>query len=95
LQSTLQAAGIAAAKSLNTIDLVADRELWDGGFFPSITDCSGEARSIIGPAWTMSRPAALNRGAPALGEDNAYVLGDLLGLSNEEQEQLAKDGIMV
>jgi len=95
LQGELQAAGIAAAKSLNTIDLVADPELWASGFFPSVTDCSGEARSIIGPAWIMSRPAALNRGAPALGEDNAYVLGEILELSAEDQERLAQDGVTV
>ena len=95
LQSELQGAGIAAAKSLNTIDLVAGRELWDSGFFPGVIDCRGEERTIIGPAWKMSRPARLTRGAPALGEDNAYVLGGLLGLSREEQERLASDGVTV
>jgi crotonobetainyl-CoA:carnitine CoA-transferase CaiB-like acyl-CoA transferase len=37
----------------------------------------------------------LNRGSPALGEDNAYVLGDLLGLTEDEQRRLEEAGVTV
>jgi benzylsuccinate CoA-transferase BbsF subunit len=35
-----------------------------------------------------------HRSAPTLGQDNAYVLGELLGLSAAEQERLAQDGAL-
>jgi crotonobetainyl-CoA:carnitine CoA-transferase CaiB-like acyl-CoA transferase len=47
----------------------------------------------VGPAWKMSRAAAINDGAPRLGEHNGYVLGEILGLSAEEQQRLAEAGI--
>jgi crotonobetainyl-CoA:carnitine CoA-transferase CaiB-like acyl-CoA transferase len=36
----------------------------------------------------------INRGAPGYGEDNDYVLGELLGLSQSERERLAADGVI-
>ena len=33
-----------------------------------------------------------DRAGPTLGQDNDWVLGELLGLSPEEQEKLAADG---
>ena len=34
------------------------------------------------------------RSAPTLGQDNDYVLGELLGLSTKDQQQLAADGVL-
>lgn len=93
LAESLQREGIAAARSLNTVDLVSEPHLWASGFFPLVTDCLGEQRPIIGPSWNMTGGARLNHGAPRLGQDNAYVLGELLGLSEAEQERLTKAGI--
>ena len=91
----LQSEGIAAAKSLNTIDLVADPTLWGSGYFHSVLDFKGEQRPIMGPSWYMTGPAALVRGAPRLGEDNDYVLGDILGIEPCERTRLAAAGITV
>lgn len=93
LARLLQAHGIAAAKSLSTVDLVAEPHLWASGFFPLVTDCLGGERPIVGPSWTMTDAARLNHGAPQLGQDNAYVLGELLGLSAAEQAALAEAGV--
>jgi len=92
LAELLQGNGIAAARSLNTVDLVSEPHLWASGFFPSVTDCAGGQRPIIGPSWNMTDAARLTYGAPRLGEYNAYVFGELLGLSETEQEALAKAG---
>jgi crotonobetainyl-CoA:carnitine CoA-transferase CaiB-like acyl-CoA transferase len=35
-----------------------------------------------------------DRGAPCYGEDNAYVLGELLGYSSAEQRRLVEDGVI-
>lgn len=38
--------------------------------------------------------ASLSRGAPLLGEHNAYVYGDILKLSEEKLQQLIRDGVV-
>ena len=43
------------------------------------------------PAYIGGR---LDRGAPCYGEDNHYVFGELLGMSAQEIDQLAEDGVI-
>jgi len=90
----LQAAGVAAAKSQSSMDMIADAHLWARGFYPDVTDATGASRPIVGPSWTMSRPAAILDGAPHLGQHNDYVFGEVMGLSTDEQTRLAADGII-
>lgn len=93
LAAALQARGVAASKSASSLDLIADAHLWLRGFYREVTDEDGQSRSILGPSWKMSRMAEITDDAPKLGQHNAYVLGDILGLSAREQQQLAEDGI--
>lgn len=93
LVAGLQALGVAASKSQNSIDLVSDQLLWARGFYPEIAEFDGYIKPIVGPAAKMTRAATISNGAPKLGEHTAYVLGDILGLSPEKQQQLADDGI--
>jgi len=72
---------------------VADQQLWASGFFRHVGAHAGQSRPIVGPPWKMSRQASITDAAPRLGQHNAYVLGELLGLSEEEQRQLAAAGI--
>ena len=89
----MQKRGIAAAKSQNSIDLTSDQHLWAREFYRTVTDGAGQTRPIGGPAWKMSPAAAITGAAPRLGEHNSYVLGEILGLSAEEQQRLAEAGI--
>ncbi len=89
----LQQVGVAAAKSLSSLDLIANASLWQRGFYQEVTDQQGQQRSILGPAWKMSRMAEVVDDAPSLGQHNAYVFGEILGLSEDEQQQLAAAGI--
>jgi crotonobetainyl-CoA:carnitine CoA-transferase CaiB-like acyl-CoA transferase len=93
LAGQLQQLGIAAAKSQSSVDLIADENLWTRGFFREVKDRAGHARAIVGPSWNMSRGATIDDAAPRLGEHNGYVLGEILGLSLAEQEELGKAGI--
>ena len=93
LAGQLQQLGIAAAKSQSSVDLIADEGLWARGFFREVKDSAGHARRIVGPAWNMSRDAAIRDAAPRLGEHNGYVLGEILGLSVAEQQKLSDAGI--
>ena len=36
----------------------------------------------------------IDRGAPYYGEDNEYVLGELLGMSSGEMQALKKEGVI-
>lgn len=92
LAEVLQEAGIAAAKSAASVDLVADAHLWAREFYRQVTDADGEGRSIIGPGYRMTDAAALTDGAPKLGQHNGYVFGEILGLSAAEQQRLADAG---
>jgi benzylsuccinate CoA-transferase BbsF subunit len=45
--------------------------------------------------WRLSdTPPRIQGHAPRVGEHNAYVLGELLGLSTEEQQKLAEEGVL-
>jgi crotonobetainyl-CoA:carnitine CoA-transferase CaiB-like acyl-CoA transferase len=87
--------GVAAFKSLSTIDLVADENLWRRGYFTHVTDNNGRSAAIAGPPWHFSvTPAAARKAAPLLGEHNDYVLGELLGLSVQERQRLVAEKIV-
>lgn len=89
----LQDCGVAAGKSCNSMDLIADAQLWQRGFFPEVSQPDGTIRPIVGPGAKISRPAEICDDAPWLGADTEYVLGDILGLSAEAQESLKAAGI--
>jgi crotonobetainyl-CoA:carnitine CoA-transferase CaiB-like acyl-CoA transferase len=93
LAAALQAAGVAAAKSQSSLDVVSDAQLWARGFFRQVADSAGRSRTTLGPGWRMSREAPIARAAPRLGEHTAAVLTSVLGLSPERQRELAEQGI--
>ena len=93
LVSDLQKRGVAAGKSQNSVDMASDPLLWERGFYPELTQFDGTTKPVIGPSWRMTRGARISDGAPGLGEHTAYVLGDILGLSSEDQQRLADEGI--
>jgi len=43
---------------------------------------------------TVTVGGTINRGAPCYGEDNAYVYGELLGMSDDEIDELAAEGVI-
>jgi crotonobetainyl-CoA:carnitine CoA-transferase CaiB-like acyl-CoA transferase len=79
LAHRLRAAGVPATKSATSVDLIGDQRLWDRELYRFVTDHREGQRPILGPSWRMARAAArVERGAPDLGEDNDYVLHDIL-----------------
>lgn len=93
LAAQLQRVGIAAGKSQSSVDLIADQQLWARDFYHEVSSSDGATRPIVGPGWKMSRGAAITDAAPRLGEHNAYIFGEVLGLSVEEQQRLVEAGI--
>jgi crotonobetainyl-CoA:carnitine CoA-transferase CaiB-like acyl-CoA transferase len=95
LSQALQHKGIAAFKSLSSIDLVSDEHLWQRGFYAHVTDSKQRSVPIVGAPWRMSvTPTAIAHAAPLLGEHNDYVLGELLGLSAGERQRLVEEKIV-
>jgi crotonobetainyl-CoA:carnitine CoA-transferase CaiB-like acyl-CoA transferase len=94
LAAQLQSLGVAAAKSASAIDLVADPQLWSRDFYRTLVDRAARSRPTVGPSWKMTRDAEIRDCGPGLGEHNAYVLGEILGLSADEQARLAEAGVV-
>jgi crotonobetainyl-CoA:carnitine CoA-transferase CaiB-like acyl-CoA transferase len=95
LSGDLQRRGVAAFKSLNAIDLVSDETLWQRGFYSHVINRARRSIPIVGAPWRMSAtPPSMGRAAPHLGEQNDYVLGELLGLSAEQRQRLAAEKVI-
>jgi crotonobetainyl-CoA:carnitine CoA-transferase CaiB-like acyl-CoA transferase len=95
LAAALRSRGVAAFKSLSSIDLIGDEHLWERGFYTHVTDSKQRSIPIVGAPWRMSAtPASVHRAAPLLGEHNDYVLGELLGLSAAERQRLIDEKIV-
>jgi crotonobetainyl-CoA:carnitine CoA-transferase CaiB-like acyl-CoA transferase len=91
----LQEAGVAAGVARLPFDLDKDPHLVARGFWHRVV------RPFIGPHWQSSAPwregrdaYPIRRVAPTLGQDNAAILGGMLGLSTEDLERLAAADII-
>jgi crotonobetainyl-CoA:carnitine CoA-transferase CaiB-like acyl-CoA transferase len=96
VMQVLQAAGVTAAAVQNAQDLAEDDpQIAHRGTFFELD------HPVIGPALFEGSPMRLSRtdadlwrSAPRLGEDNAYVFGDILGLDAARIDELAEAGVI-
>lgn len=93
--NALQAAGVASGVARLPIELLEDRQLHARGFIQQID------RAFIGrhpqpsmPFREADRPFEIRSAPPTLGEHNHEILADMLGLSDAEIDQLAREGII-
>ena len=94
---TLQAAGIAAGVARLPVDLASDPHLMKIGHWqPAVRPFMGPhlLPSVSYREGDATLPYPIERLAPTLGQHNAEVLGDVLGLSASEIAQLAADGVI-
>ena len=86
----LQAAGIAAHASWTTPEIAADPHLRARGAIRTVNEPDGKSRAAVGVPMRLSKGTGIGieRGTPKLGEDEDYVLGELLGLSGAERAAL-------
>lgn len=91
----LQAAGIAAGPVLNNRDLLLDAHLRLRGFYEYVGHWQpmGVRPLISRPYRFRNTPLRIQRAAPRYGEDNRYVMHDLLYLDDAEIAALYKEGI--
>lgn len=90
----LQRAGVAAGVALNGADLCAtDPHLAERGFFAPVKLPEGGSTRLTGvPMRLSATPGSIRTAAPEVGEDNDYILGELLGLGRAERAELVTDG---
>ena len=91
----LQKAGVRAGAVLNAEELLVDPHLNDRGFFKIIDKPETGEKPYAGlPFLSRENPGHPMAPSPCLGEHNKYVLGSLLGYSDEEINGLEKDNII-
>ncbi len=94
LMHLLQNQGIAAGAVLDQSEVMNDPHLKERGCYVDIDHPETGVRSYARSPWIMSRAPQPEQRAPLLGEHNAYVLEELLGLSEEEIAELEKDKVI-
>ena len=95
IQLKLQKAGIAAGAVLNTQELFSDLHLKEREFFDLVTHPEAGTHAYVGRPFKLSKtPGRTRRPAPCLGEHNAYIYGEVLGLSPEKIAELEKQGVI-
>jgi benzylsuccinate CoA-transferase BbsF subunit len=96
VMALLQGVGIAAGVVQNAADLAHDPQLRSRDFFIELEHSAmGKTVSDGSPIKLSDTPAAYGRAAPMLGQDNNYVYHCLLGMSEEELQRLAIDGVLL
>jgi crotonobetainyl-CoA:carnitine CoA-transferase CaiB-like acyl-CoA transferase len=91
-QAHLVPAGMAATGR----DLVSDAQLVDRGFVLDLEHPRLGRQPFPGPPVRLGpEPLPVWRLGPLMGQDNAAVFGDLLGLSDAEIDRLGRDGVIV
>ena len=89
LAEKLRNAGVPAFRSMSSLDLATDAFLWQREAYRMVSDHRHGTRPVIGPSWRITPdPPLVERGAPLLGEHNAYVYRELLGLREDEMDDL-------
>jgi crotonobetainyl-CoA:carnitine CoA-transferase CaiB-like acyl-CoA transferase len=93
--SRLQQVGVAAYPALDGRDLLANPQVDAQGFFVELEHPEVGKRRHLGIPWKMSRtPCEVRRPAPVLGQDNEYVLTEILGLNQVEIASLRQKEVL-
>ncbi|HLU96683.1 MAG TPA: CoA transferase [Thermobifida alba] len=96
VERCLQAVGVPAHRSASSADFVADEQLAHRGHVVRLPHPLHGETVVEGPRYLLSdTPGEVTRAAPTLGQDNEYVLRDILGYPAERIAQLVKDGVLV
>jgi len=95
VMEALQPAGVAAMPVYGGEEIVADRHVLARGVIEEVEHPLMGKKKVLGPPWRLSKtPARVLRHGPLLGEHNDYVLGELLGMSNDEIARLTAEEVL-
>lgn len=95
VERELQAAGVASHVSATSADFCSDPQLIHRGHLVSVPDPLHGTAVVEGPRYLLSdTPGVVARSAPIFGQDNAYVLTEILGMSDQEVAELDALGVL-
>jgi benzylsuccinate CoA-transferase BbsF subunit len=95
LMEILQNAGVAAIPSFTSKDLFEDRHLKERNAYSVVEHPKQGKYCVLSPPWRLSTtPPKVTKCFPMVGEDNEYVFGQLLGLSQQEMASLKEKGVI-
>jgi len=91
----LQKHGVAAAPCLDTEGRFFDPHLQDRQTYLEVEHPATGVDFIANSAWRLSdNPTEIRQRSPLLGENNGYVLKELLGMSDEQIAQLEEEKVI-
>ena len=90
----LQREGVAATPVVDGPSVAQDPHLRERGMLQEVDHPALGKRMVLGAPWKMSKVPWEVRQSPLLGEHNQYVLGELLGMSQEEIDRLVEEGVV-
>ena len=95
LMRLLQSHGVPAGAVLKGGETLVDPHLTARGFWDVVNHPEAGTYTQVSAPWRLSKsPRRPTTPSPSLGEHNSYVLGDLLGLSQQEIAALETQGII-
>ena len=96
VMNLMQAAGVPAGLAeTNEYQMEVDPQLKARNYFYDLTDSEGERiRGNPGVQFTLSKTPIERHMGSELGGDNDYVYKEILGLSDNEVSELAKEGVI-
>lgn len=96
VQATLQALGVPAHVAVNSLDWSRDEQLAHRGHIRTLPHPRFGTATVEGPRYLLSEtPGRVARPAPALGQDNEYVIRTLLGHDARTYRRYADAGVLV
>jgi crotonobetainyl-CoA:carnitine CoA-transferase CaiB-like acyl-CoA transferase len=91
----LQENGIPAHVSASTRDFCTDPQLTHRGYLVRLPHPLHGTTTVEGPRYLLSdTPGRVSRAAPTFGQDNEYVLTELLGYGKDEYQALMDEGVL-
>ncbi len=95
VMQSLQRVGVAAMPVFDGPSMVQDVHIQNRRTIEEVDHPALGRSKVVGPTWRFSKtPAQIRRPGPLLGQHNDYVLGELLGMSQEEIERLAEEQVI-
>ena len=91
----LQGAGVPAAAVLNVKEILLDEHVKERGFLEMVDHPEVGRRPMPTMSFKMSKtPGSIRKSGHLLGEDNEYILGKLLGITEPEMVQLTETEVI-
>ena len=95
VERRLQGRGIPAHVSASSRDFCTDPQLAHRGHLVQLPHPLHGTATVEGPRYLLSAtPGRVTRAAPVFGQDNEYVLTELLGYGPDEYQALVEEGVL-